>query len=316
MIFGTCTGEVSGVSAGTLSPPNDEDVSPKVVKDEFDGWTEEQYKHYEDSILSKLYPPVIACKSEEIPSVSDMSKTSAMQIRKYAQNTHVPNTVNIDRSKAVGEISIKSGTSASGAKTYEIPINVYQGIRNLTPSISLSYNSQQGSSTLGMGWCISGISMIARGGKTVYYDGKTEGIKMDNSDSFELNGMRLIKTGTAGNVIQYESVQGNIKVNGVVSGTTMKYFEVYFPDGNKGIFGKVSNSQNQLFYPIISLKDLYGNTVSYEYLNSDNHYNISKISYNGCSVEFQYMSRQDPILSYSGGLKVYEPKLLKNIISK
>lgn len=33
------------------------------------------------------------------------------------------------------------------------------------PNISLVYNSQQGNSTLGMGWSVSGIPMIVRGEK-------------------------------------------------------------------------------------------------------------------------------------------------------
>ena len=233
------------------------------------------------------------------------------------QNSHVPNTINIDKSKEVGEIPINSGILPSGAKTYEIPITVYPGMNGFTPNISLVYNSQQGNSTLGMGWSVSGIPMIVRGGKTIYYDGKAEGIKMDNDDSFMLNGVRLIKTDATSDYILYESEQGNIKAKGFISGTTMTYFEVFFPNGDKGVFGSALNSLNMLSYPIFSLKDIHGNTIRYEYTYSDNHYDISGISYNGCYVEFQYAeSREDPILTYGGGKKIHEPKLLKSITSK
>lgn len=185
------------------------------------------------------------------------------------------------------------------------------------PNISLVYNSQQGNSTLGMGWSVFGIPMIVRGGKTIYYDGKAEGIKMDNDDSFMLNGVRLIKTDATSDYILYESEQGNIKAKGFISGTTMTYFEVFFPNGDKGVFGSALNSLNMLSYPIFSLKDIHGNTIRYEYTYSDNHYDISWISYNGCYVEFQYAeSREDPILTYGGGKKIHEPKLLKSITSK
>ena len=33
-------------------------------EDKFKNWTEEQYKHYEDSIQAILYPPVIAIKAD------------------------------------------------------------------------------------------------------------------------------------------------------------------------------------------------------------------------------------------------------------
>ena len=97
----------------------------------------------------------------------------------------------------------------------------------------------------------------------------------------------------------------------------MKYFEVFFPNGNRGVFGDMSNSQNLLAYPIFLLNDLHGNTINYDYSYNGNHYSISKISYNGNSVEFQYTySRTDPISSYTGGMIVAETRLLKEIISK
>ncbi len=315
MILGFFLIESSKISANTFSPQNNN--GDFISKDMFDGWTEEQYKHYEDSIISKLYPSVVARKSEEIPSTSVTHNNAVTRSLVLAQNPHVPNTINIDKSREVGEISINSGMLPSGAKTYEIPITLYPGMNDFTPNISLVYNSQQGNSTLGMGWSVSGISTIVRGGKTIYHDGKAEGLKMDNNDSFMLNGVRLIKTDATSDYILYESEQGNIKAKGFVSGTTMTYFEVFFPNGDKGIFGSTLNFLNMLFYPIFSLEDLYGNTIRYEYSYSDNHYNISRISYNGCYVEFQYAeSREDPILTYGGGKKVYEPKLLKAITSK
>ncbi len=308
----------SNATTNAFSPQNDSgDTISKAKKDKFEGWTEEQYKHYEDSIMSKLYPPVIACKSEESPSTSVTRDNAVLYSHMPVQNSHVPNTINIDKSKEVGEIPINSGILPSGAKTYEIPITVYPGNNGFTPNISLVYNSQQGNSTLGMGWSVSGIPMIVRGGKTIYYDGKAEGIKMDNNDSFMLNGVRLIKTDATSDYILYESEQGNIKAKGFISGNTMTHFEVFFPNGDKGVFGSALNFLNMLSYPIFSLKDIHGNTIRYEYTYSDNHYNISKISYNGCYVGFQYAeSREDPILTYGGGKKIHEPKLLKSITSK
>lgn len=318
MILGFFMVEPSNAIANAFSPQNDSgDTISKSKNDEFDGWTEEQYKHYEDSIIFKLYSPVIACKSEAPPSTSVTRDNAVLYGHMPVQNSHVPNTINIDKSKEVGEIPINSGILPSGAKTYEIPITVYPGMNGFTPNISLVYNSQQGNSTLGMGWSVSGIPMIVRGGKTIYYDGKAEGIKMDNDDSFMLNGVRLIKTDATSDYILYESEQGNIKAKGFISGTTMTYFEVFFPNGDKGVFGSALNFLNMLSYPIFSLKDIHGNTIRYEYTYSDNHYDISGISYNGCYVEFQYAeSREDPILTYGGEKKIHEPKLLKSITSK
>ena len=126
MILGFFIVEPSNATANAFSPQsNSGDTISKAKKDKFDGWTEEQYKHYEDSIIFKLYSPVIACKSEAPPSTSVTRDNAVLYGHMPVQNSHVPNTINIDKSKEVGEIPINSGILPSGAKTYEIPITVY-----------------------------------------------------------------------------------------------------------------------------------------------------------------------------------------------
>ena len=49
--------------------------------------------------------------------------------------------------------------------------------------------------------------------------------------------MRLIKISENVTTINYESEQGNIKVKAFLSGDVVKYFEVFYPNGTKGIFG-------------------------------------------------------------------------------
>lgn len=285
----------------------------------FNNWTEDQYKHYEDSIMSRLYTPVIPQKADSI-SFGETANGHLQTLSLSSTNTHVPNSISLDQSKEVGEIVINSGTSPTGAKTYEIPINAYPGMNGFNPQLSLAYNSQQGNSVVGMGWSVAGVPMITRSGKTIYYDGQSQGIGMDNSDAFVLNGIRLIKKSAEGGYIFYESEYGNIKVKGKGSdtGNMMRYFEVYYPDGNKGIFGDTILIKNQLYYPLILLTDLNGNRINYKYTYLNNHWTISKITYNNdASVEFSYSSsRPDPILYFAGGYKVYESQLLQSITCK
>lgn len=285
----------------------------------FAGWTEEQYKRYEDSVYAVLYPPVIAHKSDKEFSKDDTVNNEPIRSNPQSiNNSHVPNSISLDYSKGVGQIPIKSGTSQSGARTYEVPISVYPGMKGFQPTLSLSYNSQRGNSVMGMGWTISGLPIITRSGKSKYYDGRTQGVILNNSDSFVLDGVRLIKTDSTSTYYLYQSEHGNIKAKGYYSGNTMRYFEVFYPNGNKGVFGYTTNdSQNYLYYPLMSLNDLKGNTITYSYTFSNNHFRISNISYNGASVEFQYTSnRQDSLLRYRAGLKIHEPKLLQRIICK
>ncbi len=284
--------------------------------DKFAKWTDEDYNHYEDSVRAGLYPPVIARKADSA-SVDNTKEKELRAVSSLTAASYVPDSIDLDISKEVGKINISSGTSPTGAKTYEVPIDVYPGMKGFNPNLSLVYNSQQGNSIMGVGWAISGISMISRCGQTMYHDGSPQGIAMDNGDAFLLNGIRLIKTGQTSSYVSYESEQGNIQVQGYFSGTIMKYFKVFNPDGTQGVFGYTANSQNQLYYPLVSLKDLKGNVINYSYSFSDNHYNISHISYNGASVVFKYQkSRPDPILHFAGGLKNYEPELLESITCK
>lgn len=83
----------------------------------------------------------------------------------------------------------------------------------------------------------------------------------------------------------------------------MKYFEVFYPDGKKGVFGYENNSTNRVMYPLWSLTDLYGNKIDYTYAEGNNLFRLEKINYNAASIEFRYKTRSDGIVSFCGGLQ-------------
>lgn len=292
---------------------NDSSMSDTDIR--FQNWTEEMYRAYNDSIVNALYPrPQIVVGDTLSMSVNP----GKQKVIGAGTNTHVPTSVDVYQFNAVGEIKIYSGTSQTGAKTYEVPISSYPGVNGFSPDISLSYNSQQPKSNIGVGWRISGLSEIKRAGVDIYYDGHTRGIEMSNNDSFLLDGMRLIKTDTSSGYIQYESEQGNIKAKGYFVGNILKYFEVFYPDGRKGIFGTTGNSTNQLTYPLTKLSDMFGNQIDYTYVDNGGDMNISLISYNGASIEFQYKDTEkaDHLLKFSGGKEINNNKLLSTISCK
>ena len=72
-------------------------------------------------------------------------------------NSHVPNSVTVNTSNAVGQIDIQPGISPTGAKTYTVPIKSYKYEGVFCPDISLVYNSQGGGSVCGKGWNIGGL---------------------------------------------------------------------------------------------------------------------------------------------------------------
>jgi hypothetical protein len=82
----------------------------------------------------------------------------------------------IDLSKPVGEIAGNVSTTPTGGVSYAIPIFVSPGTNGMQPSISLVYNSQSSEGIAGLGWNLSGLSMISRAGKNFYHNGKVQAV--------------------------------------------------------------------------------------------------------------------------------------------
>lgn len=93
---------------------------------------------------------------------------------------------------AVGSIGGTFAVSEMGAATYTIPIECPQGVNGMTPDVALTYNSQAGNGVCGLGFSISGLSVITRVPRTVYYDGTAKGIQYDSTDAYAIDGKRLI----------------------------------------------------------------------------------------------------------------------------
>lgn len=297
--------QTTSISAGSY------DVPETVIDSLYNGWDDERFDRYNDSLISALYPDVVPCKlsDEELNNYKSPQKMPAAGGSRLI--SIVPTSIDINKSKSVGQIPIKSGTSSHGAKTYSIPFDLCEGMHGLTPKLSLNYSSHHGNSSLGMGWSLSGLPRISRASKNIYFDGKTIGLQMTKDDAFVLDGSRLIKLSSSSEFNLYETEQGNIKAKGYIQSNDIRYFEVFYPDGHRAILGNPSGT-SEIYYPITSLSDLYGNTISYSY-DWGNFHRITKISYNGASIDFKYIDRQDPILIYIGGRKIEETKLLNEI---
>jgi len=70
----------------------------------------------------------------------------------------------------------KFGVSPNGSATYNIPINIPNGINGCQPQISLNYNSSGSVGIMGEGWTIGGISCIEQVPSTYSYDGYAQAI--------------------------------------------------------------------------------------------------------------------------------------------
>jgi len=250
----------------------------------------------------------------------------------------------IDKTKAVGQIPISSSVSPSGAKCYNVPIEIVPGRQGFQPNISLSYNSQAGNGLVGMGWNISGLSSIERVNKNVFFDGGNEATTISNDGAFALDGVRLIETSRTTEQINYETVQGNTKITayfaqiGLTGSKFISYFEVLYPNGSVGIFGS-QNSRDyaKLSFPISKLTDLNSNEISFSYtsdgIDLDNSpislpspknvaYYIDEINYGKCydkadfaKVKFTYETRPDQIFSLQSSKTCVYRQVLSKIES-
>lgn len=264
----------------------------------------------DDSIYKALFPPVsIITDNTAIPSINQTYQSTL-----HSDNT-IPTTVSIDKTKAVGQIPINSGTTPTGAKTYTVPISVPKGISDhATPKLALHYNSQQGAGVEGEGWSLSGLSTISRVSGSIYYDGSPEALSVTDN-KFTLDGIRLICKSKSGSKYNFQSEQGQIYVIGHLGdNSTLQYFNVYYPNGCMAVFGYQNNSTARLTYPITEFYDSFGNKIEYKYILAGNVYYISKISYADSDISFSYELKTDNTFStYAGGLEMQSDRLLTKI---
>ena len=292
------------VCANSHQESDDSFKSDSLLTEAYDDEGIETDSAYLDSMLNVWYPKIEVCRLDSTlirPSVPNRAYQSTTDII----NPAVPSYVTIDTSKSVGEIPIHSAVSPTGSKTYEIPIEVPAGMNGFAPTISLTYDSHRGNSIAGMGWDISGLSKITRSHQNIYYDGKVHGIAMTKADPFVLDGTRLIMQNQMPDYILYVTETGNIQIKGYYSGDVITYFEVYYPDGRKGVFGESSNSENRVQYPLMSMSDIHGNAITYNYIRPYSACLLTAVSYNNAEIQFGYQSfRPDEVERYIAGQRL------------
>ena len=298
------------------SKSNDISKVPIGIQDTMDKcMTKEQYEAYSDSIYRSRHPRLPYAINENFAINPNSANRNAQQRSSsdFFSNSHVPNSISIDTNLEVGQIDIESGMSSTGARTYTIPIKVFDGHGIFAPSISLVYNSQGAYGVAGRGWSIGGLSTITRGFPTLYYDGRARGQTNTTEDVFFLDGVRLICTNMTTHT--YESETGHIIVKGITSGNDYASFVAFYPNGWKGTF----NVQNGTVYYISELANERGQKITIQYMYDSFQYFPSKIDYGtdnnyGTSISFVYdNSRADYVRGYQAGLSHDSHKILKSI---
>ena len=76
----------------------------------------------------------------------------------------------VNTNLAVGSIE-GSSTVSQGIANYRIPLQLPAGTNNVTPSLSVMYQSHGVDGLMGTGWSLIGLSAITRNLSSFYHDG-------------------------------------------------------------------------------------------------------------------------------------------------
>ena len=141
-----------------------------------------------------------------------------------------------------GQLSVQQG-----AAVYTIPIEVPPGVAGMQPDLAITYNSNAGNGLLGVGFSLSGLSVITRCGQTIAQDGRKGGVYYDARDRFCLDGQRLIAISGAdgGNGTEYRTeIDGYSKiVSHGQQGSGPAWWRVRTKSGQVMEFGNTADSR-------------------------------------------------------------------------
>jgi RHS repeat-associated protein len=236
-----------------------------------------------------------------------------------------PETRTLNSSYQVGTTQGTLDVDQMGNANYTIPIQTLPGVNGLAPNLALIYSSGTGPGIAGYGWEISGLSSISRGPKTMYHDGSVQGIEMNTSDRFYLDGQRLINSsGTYGaNNTEYRTesdIFTRVTTQGTV-GSGSEWFLAETKSGLKYEYGHTSGSKQQFgITPIIwyvsKISDLFGNYIRLSYLYDNNCIYPAEITYGPNIITFYYKRKTEEEITYLKGNKIEQCLVLDKIVTK
>ncbi|HML70292.1 MAG TPA: FG-GAP-like repeat-containing protein [Macellibacteroides fermentans] len=253
----------------------------------------------------------------------------------------IPNSYSSEP-EPVGSLSGNLNVSSTGAATYTIPIDMPLGVGGMQPSLSITYNSLVGNGLAGWGTNLSGLSVITRAPKNIYYDGEAKALTHLADEAYYLDGQRLIYdsgiVGQDGAVYHMESDPfTKIIVHGMYDlSTADTWFEVRLSNGLKYFYGSTAGARQAYTYnnsPRINawyldyIEDPLGNYINYTYNNYNYFICPNTISYgknknetnslqNIITFEYEYRSNDPQPFVLEESIRGSMDYRLKTIISK
>lgn len=266
----------------------------------------------------------------------EMSSGSAKGTGKKAGDSAVSKTTTLSTpqnllqapTSSAGPTMGQLDVSPTGGATYTIPISLPPGLGSMVPQVALVYTSQGGNGVVGLGWSISGLSAITRIPTTNFHDNKITAVNFNTNDRFALDGQRLLlKSGAYGSDgAEYQTENySNIKV--VSRGVSPfgashgpAYFEVFYPDGSKAVYGETNGSRTTTSFALTYMENPLGARINYTYAVSDHTFIVTEIAYGniGASqtlnkINFHYSEINRAEMGYTGGDRLYRKSLLNKI---
>src|SRR5713226_1120039 len=250
----------------------------------------------------------------------------------------------------VGATPGSFAVNQNGGATYAIPLTAPPGTAGMVPKIALSYDKQVQNDLLGIGWSVSGLSLIQRCGRTIALDGMKGGVNYNADDRFCLDGQRLvaIKTGVNDPVYGTEGTEyhtekesfSKIISYGAIpypnNTTGPSYFKVLMKNGTVVEYGNTPDSKIEAagksivrLWALNKIQDTKGNYLIINYFEDTGttgtgEYRPTRIDYTGNvnasptlspynSVRFVYATRPDIVPRYEGGSIIKTTQRLTNV---
>jgi RHS repeat-associated protein len=237
----------------------------------------------------------------------------------------------------VGALKGSLTVGGDGSASYSIPIDIPKGTGGMEPKISLNYSSNGGNGIAGLGWSLSGLQQIVRGGSSYYKDGAVDGVDFDDKDRFFLDGERLVCVsgtyGSPGSIYRTEmdsfaritAVGTQVPVDGTYAGHVPgpAEWKIETKSGLTVFLGQTDPSKvvvanrGAISWAVTRVEDSLGNyyrvnhardagTFPGEILNQ----RLASIDYTGhakhdpyASLVFEYESRPDKRVFFTNGIR-------------
>ncbi|MBQ7471603.1 MAG: VCBS repeat-containing protein, partial [Prevotella sp.] len=261
---------------------------------------------------------------------------SLLELTFFPDSSYFPD-ISSSSDKPVGSPAGSFSVSPMGAAQYNVAIEVPQGFGKMTPSLSISYNSQSGMGLAGYGFNISGLSVITRGMHDLAHDSIVYGITYSSSDAFFLDNKRLLViSGNAGQDNCVYSPEGDPFTRVIQHNSGIRpHFEVHTPDGITYQYGYTIDSKQTFVYQSSVLEnswyvnraeDSWGNYIEYNYATDQLFVYPVSITYGNNSrtytgqhytIDFSYTSLNAAAQPFRlKGVEGKIDKLLTEIVSR